>query len=105
MYARDLGTLARRGPHGGERRTREFSLELFSPVAPMLAQTAATAAEALDALRGEVAFEWKMDGARIQVHKHGAEVRIYTRSLNEVTAAIPEIAATRALPCGRYAGT
>jgi len=40
-----------------------------------------------------VAFEWKLDGARIQVHKQGSEVRIYTRNLNEVTEAIPEIAA------------
>jgi DNA ligase 1 len=94
MYARDLGTLARSALTEGRVGLERLSLRLFSPVAPMLAQTAATAAEALDALSGEVAFEWKMDGARIQAHKRGAEVRIYTRSLNEVTAAIPEIAAT-----------
>ena len=40
---------------------------------------------------GELAFEWKLDGARVQVHKRGPEVRIYTRALNEVTAALPEI--------------
>ena len=50
-------------------------------------------------LGGEVAFEWKLDGARIQVHKRGPEVRIYTRALNEVTAAVPEIVEmARALP-------
>jgi DNA ligase 1 len=64
----------------------------MSPIAPMLAQTASDVDEALDSLDGEVAFEWKMDGARIQVHKRGDEVRIYTRNLNDVTAAIPEIA-------------
>ena len=46
----------------------------------MLAQTAADVGEALEQLGGERAFEWKMDGARIQVHKRGDEVRIYTRN-------------------------
>jgi DNA ligase 1 len=92
MYARDLGTLARYALTEGTVELERLSLRLFSPVAPMLAQTAASAAEALGMLPGEVAFEWKMDGARIQAHKRGSEVRIYTRSLNEVTAAIPEIA-------------
>jgi DNA ligase-1 len=58
----------------------------------MLAQTAADVAEALTLLEGAlVAVEWKMDGARIQVHKAGEEVRVYTRSLNEVTGAVPEV--------------
>jgi DNA ligase 1 len=65
----------------------------------MLADTAADPAEALKELGGEAAFEWKMDGARIQAHKVADEVRIYTRSLNEVTAAVPEIVeAVRAFP-------
>ena len=71
----------------------------MSPIAPMLAQTANDIDEALATLSGEVAFEWKMDGARIQVHKQGELVRIFTRSLNDVTSAIPEIADdARALP-------
>jgi DNA ligase 1 len=73
-------------------------LQVFSPVAPMLAQTAADTDEALALLGGRAAFEWKMDGARIQAHKAGAEVRVYSRALNEVTRAVPEIvAAVRAL--------
>jgi DNA ligase-1 len=65
----------------------------------MLAQTAADVAEALTALGGEAAFEWKMDGARIQAHKAAEQVRIFTRALNEVTGAVPEIVeAVRALP-------
>jgi DNA ligase-1 len=66
----------------------------------MLAQTAADVGEALrEFAGGEVAFEWKLDGARIQVHKRGPEVRIYTRALNEVTEAVPEIVEmARALP-------
>jgi DNA ligase-1 len=99
MYAQSLGSLARAALLEGAVALARFELELFSPAAPMLAQTATDVAEALRTLGGECAFEWKMDGARIQVHKSGDAVRIYTRSLNEVTAAMPEIvAAVRALP-------
>src|SRR5947207_2123412 len=71
----------------------------LAEVDPMLAQTAADVGEALTGLQGEVAFEWKMDGARIQVHKGADEVRIYTRALNDVTGALPEIVAVaRTLP-------
>jgi len=48
-------------------------------------------AEALSELGGEVQFEWKMDGARIQVHKSADQVRVFTRGLNDVSAALPEI--------------
>ena len=91
MYGGNLGMVARAALTGGEEALARFQLELFVPVAPMLAQTAADVAAALKDLPGEVAFEWKMDGARIQLHKRGDEVRIYTRALNEVTAAVPEI--------------
>ena len=57
----------------------------------MLAQTASDPGEALRELGGEAAFEWKVDGARIQVHKAGTTVRIYSRNLNEVSAALPEL--------------
>jgi DNA ligase-1 len=93
MYAKNLGEVARAALAGGSAALGGFRLELFSPVAPMLAQTAADVGEALRELHGTAAFEWKMDGARIQVHKRGEEVRIYTRGLNEVSAAVPEIAA------------
>ena len=91
MYSKSLGAVARAALTQGAEALRAFQLELFSPVAPMLAQTAADVAEALRELPGEVAFEWKMDGARIQVHKAADEVRVYTRGLNEVGAAVPEI--------------
>jgi len=86
-----LGAVAQAAMRHGAAALAQFQLELFSPVSPMLAQTAADVAEALEEIHGEAAFEWKMDGARIQVHKSGDEVRIYTRSLNEISAAIPEI--------------
>jgi DNA ligase-1 len=99
MYARSLGAVAHAALAGGREALDRFQLELFSPISPMLAQTAADVSEALLELEGEAAFEWKMDGARIQVHKAAADVRIYTRGLNEVGAAIPEIVeAVRGLP-------
>ena len=93
MYSPDLGAVAATALLRGSDSLDVFQLELFSPVSPMLAQTADDVEEALHELHGEVAFEWKMDGARIQVHKGGQQVRIYTRALNEVTAALPEIVA------------
>ena len=91
MYAKSLGAVAGAALNEGLGALDKFQLELFSPVSPMLAQTAADVSEALVELEGEAAFEWKMDGARIQVHKGGEDVRIYTRGLNEVGAAVPEI--------------
>ncbi len=99
MYSDGLGAVARAAILEGSAALGRFQLELFSPVAPMLAQTAADVGEAIEELGGEVAFEWKMDGARIQVHKQGEDVRIYTRGLNEVTPSLPEIVqAARGLP-------
>jgi DNA ligase-1 len=92
MYESNLGAIARAAVEAGSAGLARFQLRVMAPVDPMLAQTAKDVEEALDTLQGEVAFEWKMDGARIQVHKQGELVRIFTRGLNEVTAAIPEIA-------------
>ena len=84
MYARNLGAVAHAALDGGRDALDKFQLELFSPISPMLAQTAVDVSAALLELEGEAAFEWKMDGARIQVHKAAEDVRIYTRGLNEV---------------------
>jgi DNA ligase-1 len=99
MYESNLGALARTGLEAGAEGLQRFGLRVMSPVVPMLAQVASDVDDALAAIGGDVAFEWKMDGARIQVHKQRDVVRIFTRNLNDVTAAIPEIAdAARALP-------
>jgi DNA ligase-1 len=100
MYAKNLGDVALAAMTAGAAGLRRFQLELFSPVAPMLAQTSADVADALRELGGgELALEWKLDGARVQVHRQGDQVRLYTRTLNEITDALPEIvAAVRALP-------
>ncbi len=97
MTAGDLASVARAALTGGQG-LGEFAIRLFRPVLPMLADTAANTAEALRRL-GRAAFEFKLDGARIQVHKGGDEVRVFSRRLNEVTAAVPEVVeAVRAIP-------
>ena len=91
MYAHNIGAVAEAALAGKSDGLAHFRLELLSPVAPMLAQTADDPANALALLGGRAVFDWKMDGARIQVHKAGDTVRVYTRNLNEVGFAIPEV--------------
>ena len=74
----------------GQDALAAFRIELFSPLQPMLAQTAEDPSEAVAKL-GEAIYDTKIDGARVQVHRRGDEIRIYSRRLNEVTAAIPEV--------------
>ncbi|HEY2904622.1 MAG TPA: ATP-dependent DNA ligase [Vicinamibacterales bacterium] len=82
----------------GEEALSRFILQPFHPVQPMLADSAADVGDALSTL-GEASFEFKLDGARIQVHKAGDIVKVYSRNLREVTAAVPEVvAAVRAMP-------
>jgi DNA ligase-1 len=98
MMAGSLPAIAEAVFEHGEQGLSQFDLQLFRPVQPMLAGTADDVAEALGEL-GEPALEYKFDGARIQVHKSGDQVGIYSRQLNEVGDAIPEVVeAVRALP-------
>jgi DNA ligase-1 len=100
MLAGELPAVARAALVEGRPGLARFRLQLFRPLQPMLAQPAADVADALERLAGgPSAFELKLDGARIQAHKAGADVRVYSRLGNEVTAAVPELAAlVRALP-------
>ena len=98
MAAGDLPSVAKVALLEGSGGLSRFSIRLFRPVLPMLADSADGARDALARL-GEAALEFKLDGARVQVHKSGDEVRVYSRRLNEVTAAVPELVEiTRALP-------
>jgi DNA ligase-1 len=98
MMAGGVSQIARTLFAEGEAGLSRFSIQLFQPVQPMLAQTAEDVGEAIHDL-GETALEYKFDGARVQAHKSGDEVRIFSRRLNEVTAAVPEIVEeVRALP-------
>ena len=99
MLGGHLPTVAAAGLTGGTVALDAFTLRVGQPVGPMLAQTAASVTEALEKLGGTAAFEAKLDGARVQVHRAGDQVTVYTRSLDDVTARLPEVVeATLALP-------
>jgi DNA ligase-1 len=98
MLAGDLGPVARAALTEGAAGLSRFSIRLFQPIQPMLADTAATIEEAL-AVSGPSSLEMKLDGARIQVHKDGDDVRVYSRNLRDVTSSVPEVVqVVRALP-------
>jgi DNA ligase-1 len=100
MLAGSLVPVARAAMTEGKAGLARFAIELFQPLRPMLAQTADDVADALARLP-KASFEYKLDGARVQVHKSGREVRIFTRELNDVTGAVPEIVeAVGRLPIG-----
>ena len=82
--------VARRPSSKARRRLARYSIQLFRPVEPMLASPAESVSDAIEAF-GQAAFELKLDGARIQVHKSGDEVRVFSRALRDVTAAVPEV--------------
>jgi len=90
MVSGDLGAVALAALTEGRHGLAQLAVQIFRPLKPMLAQTAEDAGEARMRL-GKAAFEYKLDGARIQLHKQGSEVRVFTRRLNDVTAAVPEI--------------
>ena len=90
MAAGGLGEVAQAVLSEGSAGLTRFSIRLMQPVLPMLSQSAPDTEAALRTL-GTAAFEWKLDGARVQVHKAGSEVRVYTRNLNDVTQRVPEI--------------
>jgi DNA ligase-1 len=92
MLAGNLGAVAEAVSTAGEAGLRAFGLTLFRPLKPMLAQTATSVEEALAGDR-RAAVEFKLDGARVQVHRRGDQVRVYTRNLRDATARSPEVAA------------
>jgi ATP-dependent DNA ligase I len=97
MLAGDLGVVAQAVLTEGEHGLARYTIQLFRPVQPMLADSAPNVGAALGDL-GEAALEWKLDGARVQVHRLHDRVAVYTRSLNDVTDAVPEVVeAVRAL--------
>jgi len=83
MLAGNLGAVAK-----GDLKS--FAIELFRPIKPMLAKTATDVEEALAEL-GPASFEYKLDGIRIQVHKNADKVRVYSRTLNDITAELPTV--------------
>ncbi|MEM9564972.1 MAG: ATP-dependent DNA ligase [Actinomycetota bacterium] len=100
MLRGDLGEAAAIALLDGADALDAVDLEIGRPIQPMLASTAADVGEAIEAAGGEVSVEWKLDGARVQIHLDGDEVAVYTRNLNDVTARLPQVVeAARALDC------
>jgi DNA ligase 1 len=100
MLAGDLGAVAAAAATGGTEALARYRLTLFRPLRPMLAQSSETAADAVAEV-GRALVDHKLDGARIQVHRDGERIRVYTRNLRNVTGRSPEVvAAARALPVG-----
>ena len=93
MLGGRLDNTARLALHGGRDAVAAIGLELGRPLQPMLASTAASATDAVADI-GESSVEWKLDGIRIQVHRSGDEVHVYTRNLNEITDRVPGVVAT-----------
>ena len=101
MLSGDLSRTAEIALGDGEAGLAAVGLELFQPVLPMLASGADTVAEAVAGFELS-SVEWKLDGIRIQIHRRGDDVRIYTRNLNDITQALPGIVvAVRELPVRR----
>lgn len=99
MLGGDLPAVAAAALGGGAPALDAFALQVGRPVGPMLAQTATSVADAIERIGGATIFEAKLDGARVQIHRAGDEVTVYTRSLDDVTARLPEVVeATLALP-------
>ncbi|MEU8726461.1 ATP-dependent DNA ligase [Streptomyces antimycoticus] len=90
MVGGSLGAVAEALLARGPEALADFRLEVGRPVLPMLAQSAKDLDEAMDRL-GPCAVEEKLDGIRVQVHRDGEDVRIYTRTLDEITDRLPEV--------------
>jgi len=91
LFLSDLAEVAVIALTEGAEALERVDIKLFVPLLPMLSELSADFAEILKAHGGETALEYKYDGARVQIHKHGDRVRIWSRRLTEVTDSLPEI--------------
>jgi DNA ligase-1 len=91
MFSGDIGELARIALIRGKEGLQEIDLRLFGPVEPMLAQLAKDLQQVFTEHGGKSALEYKYDGARVQIHKKGDKVAIFSRQLSDVTISLPEI--------------
>jgi DNA ligase-1 len=91
MITGDIGLVAEKAVQRGEEGLLSLEVTLFVPLKPMLANTADTPGEAILDYGGKVAFEYKYDGARIQIHSKDGTVRMFSRRLSDVTESIPDV--------------
>lgn len=89
--------------HGGEKALAAFRIQPGRPIRPMLAQTAESPGQGLILLGGDAFFDTKLDGVRVQIHREGDHVRVFTRHLKEVTRMVPEVVeAALTFPWSRF---
>jgi DNA ligase-1 len=93
MMTGNLGRVAEIALESGAAGLEGVEMSLFTPLKPMLASMAKDVAGVLEAHGGESAFEFKLDGARIQIHRRGDEVRVFSMRLSDVTESLPDIVA------------
>ncbi|MCD6126369.1 MAG: ATP-dependent DNA ligase [Thaumarchaeota archaeon] len=86
-----LDELVKIAKEGGREALEKVKLKIFNPLRPMLAEICNDVDELLKDIGGSVAFEYKFDGARVQIHMKDGVVKIYSRRLNEVTESIPDV--------------
>ena len=91
MLCGDLGAVAEIALMGGNEGLKAVAVRIGRPLKPMLAQTAENIAEAFEYHKGKIALEYKLDGARVQIHKDGEWVRIFSRRLSDVTGSLPDV--------------
>lgn len=91
MLTGDIAEVAKIAKSHGKEGVSRLQLQVFRPIKPMMAQNCESLEEVLREHDGETAFEYKLDGARIQIHKDGEKVRIFSRRLTDVTESLPEI--------------
>lgn len=91
MLRGDIGEVANIAKVKGEKGLLKLGLTVFRPIKPMLAQMATTVSGVIKEYGGQIALEHKLDGARIQIHKSGHTVKIFSRRLTDVTESLPEI--------------
>jgi len=91
MFTGEIADVAEIAKARGEEGVKALKPEVFRPIQPMLAQNVERVEEALEIHRGMTAFEHKIDGARVQIHKSGNEVKIFSRRLTDVTGSLPEV--------------
>jgi ATP-dependent DNA ligase I len=91
MLSGSLAVAAQAALGGGSAALARFGLQVGRPLKPMLAASEASIDEALAKVGGEAAVEWKLDGIRVQAHLADGAVRLFTRSLDDITGRLPEV--------------
>jgi DNA ligase-1 len=94
MLTGNLGEIARLALESGEEGLEGVEMRLFVPLKPMLASMSYDIGEVIEAHGGESSFEYKLDGARIQIHRQGETVKVFSRRLSEVTESLPDVVET-----------